>query len=205
MNPQVSSYFSHFLRPIALATALTPIFLSLSSEQMASSQDPHPTTQDPQGRIEPVPTGQEKQIHVGVRSDIPLKFEVNNLNSKTWAYDLEIDVTNTSEKPMYFFGFYLELSDIKSFTGGRCGYWLHYGRGEFLDFTTPIKKDDVPLLPGEKHTLKLSEANAKDWDYMMEKEGRPEPKLLEIHFHSINFGDGTGYDLSGPKDTRKKQ
>lgn len=202
MNLHVRS--SQFLRPLAFAIALTTVVLMISSGQLASSQEQQASSQEPQRETELVPPGQEKKIHIGVRSDIPLKFEVKNLNSKTWAYDLEIDVTNTSEKPIYFFDISLELSHIRSFSGGRCAYWLHYGRGKLLDSSTPIEKEDVPLLPGERHTFKLSQANAKDWDHMREKEGRPEPRLLEIHFRSINFGDGTGYDLSGYRDYRRK-
>ncbi|MGH9960972.1 MAG: hypothetical protein ACREBC_28280 [Pyrinomonadaceae bacterium] len=126
------------------------------------------------------------------------------MNSKKWAHDLEIEVTNTSERAIYFFHFFVSLPEIKGLAGNTYAFWLHYGRGKLLDFSTPLEKDDVPLLPGEKYTFKLSEGDAKGWDYMREKEGRPEPTRIVIQFQSINFGDGTGYDDLKPVDTRKK-
>src|SRR5688500_18133169 len=47
--------------------------------------------------IEMVPPGQEKKFAIGVPAHLPLKIKVKNVNSKKWAHDLEVEVTNTSD------------------------------------------------------------------------------------------------------------
>jgi hypothetical protein len=135
-----------------------------------------------------------------------LKVKVKNLNSKKWAHDLEVEVTNTSDKPIYFLDFYIILPGINGLMGSRVGFWLKYGRVELMSFSAPLAPDDVPIQPGEKYTFKIPESSAKGWDYLREKEGRPEPKVMKLIFQVLNFGDGTGFlDTSGaPVDIHKK-
>lgn len=180
------------------------LIVSLGSIQTSSGQGVESGSQQSQRGIELVPPGQEKQLYMRVRPQIPLKFKVKNLNSKRWAHDLEIEVTNVSGRPIYFFHFYVTLPEVKGSTGSIVAFWKHYGRGELLDLATPLEPDDVALLPGEKHIFTLSEGEAKAWDYMKENEGKPEPKKVVIEFQSINFGDGTGYDDAKFVDGRKK-
>lgn len=140
----------------------------------------------------------EKKIAIGVPSHLPLKIKVKNLNSKKWAHDLEVEVTNTSDKPIYFLDFYLTLPGIKGLLGSNVGFWLRYGRPELIDFSTPLNSDDIPIKPNEKYTFRIPEDSAKGWDYLREKEGRPEPSNIKLVFQGLNFGDGTGYaDTSG--------
>ena len=204
MNPQESSSPSQFFRLITVIAVLILIFVRFNSSQTTSSHAPQPSSQEPQREMELVPPGQEKQLRMRMGAEIPLKFHVKNLNSKRWAHDLEVEVTNTSNRPMYFFDFFVTLPEVKGSTGHTIGFWMHYGRGKLVDFSTPLEKDDVPLLPGEKYTFKISEGHAKAWDRMREKEGMSEPTRILIEFQSVNFGDGTGYDDVKPVDTRKR-
>ncbi len=137
---------------------------------------------------------------------VPVKVKVKNLNSKKWAHDLEVEVTNTSDKLIYFLHFYISLPEIKGPMGHTFAFWLKYGRGELLDFSTPLEPTDIPIQPGEKCTLKIPESSAKAWDNMKEKEGKPEPKRIELLFQGLNFGDSTGYaDAAGtPVNIHKK-
>jgi hypothetical protein len=140
----------------------------------------------------------EKRIGIGVPAHLPLKVKVKNLNSKIWVHDLEVEVTNTSDKPIYFLGFYLTLPGIKGPLGSTVGFWLRYGRHELMDFSTPLNSEDIPIKPSEKYTFKIPEGSANGWDYLKEKEGRREPDILKLVFQELNFGDGTGYaDTSG--------
>ncbi len=193
-----------FHKLVQAALFLSILIVSLASTKIILGQSSQTGSQQSQREIEVVPPGQEKQLYMRVRPEIPLKFKVNNLNSKKWAHDLEIEVTNTSGKPIYFFHFYVTLPEVKGSTGSTVAFWKHYGRGKLLDFSTPLEPGDVPLLPGEKYIFTLSEAEAKAWDHMKEKEGKPEPKKVVIEFQSINFGDGTGYDDAKFVDGRKK-
>lgn len=76
MNPAQSSSPSQFSRLIIVAAVLLLIFVKFNSRQTASSQDPQPSSQEPQREMEFVPPEQEKKLHIGARSDIPLKFKV---------------------------------------------------------------------------------------------------------------------------------
>jgi hypothetical protein len=175
-----------------------------SSFEVASSQAPdqEPVKQE----TEMVPPGQEKRFAIGVPAHLPLKIKVKNVNSKKWAHDIEVEVTNTGAKPIYFLDFYITLPGINGLMGNRVGFWLYYGRTELMDFSTPVLPDDVPLRPGEKYIFKIQESSAKGWDYLREKEGRPEPKVMKLIFQVLNFGDGTGFlDTSGaPVNIHKK-
>jgi len=159
-----------------------------------------------QQESESVPPGLEKKLGIGVPSHVPLKIKVNNLNHKKWVHDLEVEVTNISDRPIYFLSLYLILPESKGLLGSKVGFWLSYGRAELIDFSAPLKPDDKPFQPGEKYTFKIPESSAKGWDYLREKEGRPEPRVMKLTFQELNFGDGTGYsDSSGaPVNIHKK-
>jgi hypothetical protein len=78
-------------------------------------------------------------------------------------------------------------------TGNKLGFWFSYGRIELVDFAEPLRPDDIPIAPGEKHTFKIRESLAKGWEEQSKSEGRPEPKVLSLQFQGLNFGDGTGF------------
>lgn len=196
MCPQKVSSQLRFFKLTALGAVIVILFTLFSLVDTASSQAPEKEVSTPQ--IEMVPPEQEKKFHIGVPAHLPLKIKVKNVNSKRWVHDIEVEVTNTSDKQIYFLDFYIVLPGINGLMGSKVGFWLHYGRAELLDFTIPLLPDDVPLQPGEKYTFKIPESSAKGWDYLREKEGRPEPRVMKLMFQRINFGDGTGYlDSSG--------
>jgi hypothetical protein len=168
---------------------LSLLFVLLSSSEMASGKVSQ------QERV--AAPGQERLLGIGVPSHLPLKVKVKNWDSMKWAHDLEVEVTNTSERPIYFLDFYIILPDIKRFTGYAQGFWLAYGRGKLLDFSTPLEADDVPIQPGEKYIFKIPEASAKGWDDLREEQGWPEPTIINLIFQGLNFGDGTGYCDAG--------
>jgi hypothetical protein len=191
-------------RVTAFVTGVLLLFGFLTSLKTASSQVPdQEAIKQP---IENVPLGQEKKLGIGIPAHIPLKIKVRNVNSKKWAHDIEVEVTNTSEKPIYFLSLYLNLPGINGLLGSKVGFWLRYGRVELMSFSAPLKPDDLPIQPGGKYTFKIPESSAKGWDYLREKERRPEPKVMKLIFQVLNFGDGTGFlDTSGaPVNIHKK-
>jgi hypothetical protein len=102
--------------------------------------------------------------------------------------------------------FFIILPEIKGPQGKNISFWLKYGRGELLDFSTPLQPTDIPIKPGETYTFKITESDAKGWEHLKEKEGKPEPTRIILVFQGINFGDGTGFaDANGtPLDIHKK-
>jgi len=161
----------------------------VASSQQQPQQDSSPGNPSSQGAA-----ARERKIGIGIPKHLPLKFEIRNLNSDRWVFDLEIDVTNTSTKPIYFLDFFITMPGYKSkMTGNQLGFWFSYGRIELVDFAEPLLADDIPLAPGEKHTFKIREGLAKGWEEESKREGRPEPKVLNLQFQGLNFGDGTGF------------
>jgi hypothetical protein len=202
MKPQ---FFSSLListllhsRKLIPGMALLP-FIFLCSIQIVLSRAQQQESTD-------VPPGQEKQLKNTVPAHLPLKVKVKNLNSKKWMHDLEVEVTNTSDKPIYFLDFHIMLPEITSPSGNNIGFALRYGRIQLVDYTTPIEPDDVPIQPGETHVFKVPESSANGWEAFKTKENKPEPKKVRLIFQQINFGDGTGYGDAGGRyiDIHKK-
>jgi hypothetical protein len=54
---------------------------------------------------------QERKLKLKTFKDMPVAIhEVRKLQSETWHKDLEIEVKNISDKPIYFMGVYLTIS-----------------------------------------------------------------------------------------------
>ncbi|MGH9972062.1 MAG: hypothetical protein ACREBG_30315 [Pyrinomonadaceae bacterium] len=136
--------------------------------------------------------GPERKLYNSVPTKLPLAFDVQNVTSEKWVHELEIEVTNISDKPIYYMDMYVFLVGVK-FQGANVGFWLKYGRVQLKDFSEPLLPEDVPIKPGEKHTFKISESDAKGWDTLKVREGKAEPRFLKLYFQQINFGDGTGF------------
>ncbi len=134
---------------------------------------------------------QTKKLVNLIRHHLPLKVKVKNFHNEKWVRDLEVEVTNTSDKPIYFLEFFVVMRDVKSVNGNPVGFPLRYGRMALVDYTTPLQSDDVGIQPGETYTFKTSERHLKGWE--INKENRPEPKRVDLIFVQLNFGDGTGF------------
>lgn len=106
---------------------------------------------------------QKRELNNRIPPHLPLKVEVKNLNSENWTQDLEIEVKNSSDKPIYLLDLFLTLPEIKTSDGYPVGFALRYGRIQLVDYTTPLQPEDVPIQPGETHTFKITEAEAKGW------------------------------------------
>jgi len=186
---------------LLVVTVLGVTLLGINSVA-SRQQDPIPGNPSSQGAA-----ARERKIGIGIPKHLPLKFEVRNLNSDRWVYDLEIEVTNTSTKPIYYLDFFITMPGYKSkMTGNKLGFWFSYGRKELVDFAAPLLPDDIPIAPGEKHTFKIRETLAKGWEEQSKKEGRPEPKVFSLQFQGLNFGDGTGFVSTAgePVDMHRK-
>lgn len=136
---------------------------------------------------------EERELGVGVPKHVPLKIKTKNINSKKWSHDLEIEVTNTSNKPIYYLSFMVVMQGIKSPEGKEHMFWVHYGRAQLNDFSTRLESTDTPLLPNESYVLKIDQADADAWETTRSKLKKPQPSKVGLVFQMLNFGDGTGY------------
>jgi hypothetical protein len=152
---------------------------------------------------------EERELEDIVPKHLPIKVKVKNLNSEKWARDLEIEVTNTSNKPIYYLFLILSLPEVKSENNRTMGFQLIYGRSELVDFANPLQPQDVPIRPGESYTLKIPDQFSLGWEQFAAKRKlrKAEPKKIKMRFGQLNFGDGTGFSFTegSPIDIHQQQ
>ena len=151
--------------------------------------------------------GPERKFFNAIPDWVPVKVKARKVASEKWAHDLEIEITNISSKPIYYMHLYLTLPGVRNLERGhRVGFLLRYGRSGLISAAERVRSDDVPIMPKGKHVFRLSENGANGWEQLRAREGRPQPKILELEFQLLNFGDGTGYITTGgePFDVRKR-
>jgi hypothetical protein len=124
--------------------------------------------------------------------DIPLAVtKVSKLQSDTWYKDLEIEVKNISNKPIYFILAYLDFPDIPEPGDDVYGIALEFGKRGNIDYTRDADPLDPHLNPGDKFTFTIPEKLRTG--LRAQHEDTPElMKKLELHISVVSFGDGTG-------------
>ena len=142
--------------------------------------------------------GKIRKLVKRIPKNLPLKLEVKNIDKDTWVRDFALEVTNTSNKPIYFLEFWLVMPEITE-NGRKVGFTLRYGRMEFVEFSTMARPDDVPIKPGETYTFHISDEHRKGWERHKLTENRPDPSGFELSFTQLSFGDGTGFNGSDAK------
>ena len=149
-------------------------------------------------------TEKERQVENKIPNHVPIKTKLKadkekkfkDLDNPDWYRDFELEVTNTSDKPIYYLDLWLVYPEIISDNGRRVGVVLRYGRMDFVDFNTRALATDIPILPGATIKLKIPEMDQKGWLAHKIHEKRPDPKKVEISFTQLSFGDGSGFNGS---------
>jgi hypothetical protein len=143
------------------------------------------------------PQEEERKFENTVPDHVPVKVKLKNeqtfkdVKNKNWARELELEVKNTGNKPIYFLYLLLDLSDV-SIEGDSYALQITYGRKELVRLSTPTQSDDVPIQPGETVTLSISADQVTGYEHSRDKEKRHEPQKVRLDFQVINYGDGTG-------------
>ena len=178
------------LKSTVLAATLLAAFLGLCAVGIVSSTAQ--STRDD--------SKEERKFENTIPAHVPLKVKVKNeqsfknLKNKKWLRELEIEVKNTGSKPIYFMYMLIVMPDV--IVGGHpYAFQLTYGRMKLVRLGTSVQPEDVPILPGESATLRVSESQLKGYEGSRDKENRDDPKKILFDLQLINFGDGTG--LSG--------
>jgi hypothetical protein len=142
---------------------------------------------------------QEQVIEDQIPSHLPIKVELKNLEVEPMLRNLELQVTNTSEKPIYYLELVISLPDVLSPTGHPIAFTLRYGRTDLIDFQAPLQPDDVPLRPGESCILSIPDKYKKGLDIRLSKLKMryADIKRVYLFFQLLNFGDKTGFSNSG--------
>jgi hypothetical protein len=140
---------------------------------------------------------QSEEINCCSTKEVAIEVRNKKRESKNWVHELEIDVTNTSDKPIYYLDFVLLIPGVKNLvTSEPVGFWLEYGRVQLISFGEPLLPDDVPIRAGENHTFRIPAASANGWEEVKKRDGHPTPRFLELQFQRLNFGDGTGFNTT---------
>jgi len=118
--------------------------------------------------------------------------EFRDLNNDNWARDLELEVKNTGEKPIYFLWFALEIPEAKIATSHQ-SFSIMYGRLELADLKNRPTAEDVPIEPGETKVLTIEDAGLRGWDSARSHGLVPRIDGARLIIQYLSFGDGTGF------------
>lgn len=150
-------------------------------------------------------SNQEREVEDRVPKQVPIKVKLKSekerafkdRNNAQWYRDFELEVTNTSDKPIYFLELWLMLPEVKSENNNPIAFSLRYGRIDFIHFDTRPIATDVPIQPGETHTFTIPEGEQQGWREFKSRRNMPDPGKVRIKFVQVTFGDGTGFDGGG--------
>jgi hypothetical protein len=140
---------------------------------------------------------EERELEDKIPKHLPIKVKVKNLNKKHWVREVEVEVKNIGDKPIYYLGFNLQMSEVISETGSVVGVTFRYGRGELGLFENRPTPEDVPIQPGETYVMKVPEKEMAGWEAARDRRKWSEPKKFRIKFYLLHHGDGTGFMTSG--------
>lgn len=166
-------------------------------------------------------TGRERKLNVRTFDRMPLKVkQIRNLQKEDdgWFRELEIEVENVSDKPIYYIDVVVEFPDIPApppqlradgSTPSRSttGFWLSFGPPRLGDVKNLAMPDDVALKPGETYVFKIPEQWVKGFESMKRMNYFPPEAAnkMELEFTTISFGDGTGYIIGQRRVYPKKK
>ncbi|MCU1265352.1 MAG: hypothetical protein JWM21_1670 [Acidobacteria bacterium] len=134
-----------------------------------------------------------------VPAQLPFKIKMKkekeesfkDLKNDKWLSEFELELTNTGDKPIYFF-YVILITDVK-IGGEPLVFPLTYGRAELGDIVTKAGSDDAPIKPGETYVLKAHFGSVEAWERSVRTKRHPQATKLQAEFQELSFGDGTGY------------
>lgn len=141
------------------------------------------------------PAKEERQVEDHVAKHLPVKVKVKNeqslkdLKNKKWARELEVEVKNTGDKPVYYVHVQIVMPEIV-INGGELVMMMAYGRKELAFPDTLVEDGDIPILPGETVTLKIPDGQSKAFEVLRDEDKiYSDPKKVEIEVNAVNLGD----------------
>ena len=119
------------------------------------------------GPVQSAPQQTKRTFENKIPSQVPLKVKIKkdkeekalNPENKDWFRDIEIEVTNTSDKPIYFLSLDVRMPDVLTDGGIMVAFPLRYGRVEFYDHNTKPLPEDVPIAPKATYTFTFEDDN----------------------------------------------
>jgi len=138
-------------------------------------------------------------LDVGYQLPIEIVAVRNLQKTEHWIRELELEIKNISEKPIYEIYLTLYMPDDKGKTGAPYGVSLEYGRLDLIHPREHASAGDKPLRPGETVVLKVGEGLWTGYEYNLGYDSVSEQATyrLRLIVLAINFGDGTGFINGG--------
>ncbi|HYX29477.1 MAG TPA: hypothetical protein VE863_13005 [Pyrinomonadaceae bacterium] len=185
---KLTPFFKLLYASVVLAIALVLLYKGASGPTNAQQSQP-----------------QERQVENTVPKNVPLDVKLTkekeknwkDLKNENWARDFEVEVTNTGDRPIYFFGFSLYF-DVPNNDQENFRADIAYGRPEISRIGSKPTAADVPLKPGESKILTLQPGDASWLEWGRREKGWRLPTKVRIKIGGLNFGDGTGFILDQP-------
>lgn len=161
----------------------------------------------------------ERKITEKTFKDMPVVIaRIKNLhNGDDWLRDLEIEVKNISEQPIYSMSLMLEFPDIPAppvkpradgLTPARStiGFTLNYGNRNLLSVDRLATPADVALKPGESYVFRVPAERVEGLETMKKRMNLSAEATMNIlvYFNTVSFGDGSGFVAGRKVSYRKK-
>src|SRR5215213_1180107 len=146
---------AHNFRSLIRRRHVTPLILALSVSLVVLCGLSYSRAQEP-GKG-------EREVVYKIAKHLPIKFKVKkpeklkDAENEDWLGGLEVEVTNTGTKPIYYLNISAYLPDVVAPDGHSYGFGLKYGRGALISLSEPVRPDDVPIPPGGVVVLKVHE------------------------------------------------
>jgi hypothetical protein len=139
---------------------------------------------------ENVAFGQLSTVENKFPENVPLKVEFRNYESTNWINDMEIVLTNTGDKPIYFLYFFLMFD--RGAAGKTIGFPFMYGdRKKLLSPEGKPQMNGVPIGPGESYAFKVRPDIIEGWEKAKAERGIKGPMSAYLDFNLLDFADGT--------------
>jgi hypothetical protein len=149
--------------------------------------------------------GQLTEIENKLPKIVPLEVEFKNYDKENWWHDLEIKVTNTGKRPIYYLSLYLWLDanypqNVGPGSGKQMAIYFEFGDIKRFFSTSNgemARPDDPAILAGESYTFTVGDNYIKGWDLLKKSGSFAEPVKGKLEHGFTNFGNGTGLEPGG--------
>lgn len=136
-----------------------------------------------------------RTMDIRAKNNHPLAIkEIRNLQSADLLKDLEIEIKNISDKPIYYACIHLRFPDIELAPGRNYGFSLHYGDNRLAQLEERAGPQDSPINPGETYVFKVHEKIWKGFEAFKSRNRLPPSATskIELVLLEVSFGNGTG-------------
>lgn len=132
---------------------------------------------------------------------VPVEIEFKDYEKENWWHHLEIKVTNTGKRPIYYLSMVLWLDATYPETGDpasgkQMAISFKFGDVErFFSSTNGeiAKPSDDAIRPGDSFTFTVPENYVIGYDLRKKLKAFNEPRTGELTHGWTNFGDGSGF------------